>query len=71
MQMNQSKSHSFCRSLINPLYTITPIAGSNGSISPAGIIMVGQGENETFHATPDEGYEVNVWYVNMGFRVCR
>ena len=41
-------------------YTITASAGSNGSISPSGSILVNQGANQTFTITPNSGYEVDV-----------
>jgi len=37
-------------------YTITASAGSGGSISPAGSVVVGQGNNQAFTFTPDTGY---------------
>ncbi|MBO4615509.1 MAG: choice-of-anchor J domain-containing protein, partial [Bacteroidales bacterium] len=39
-------------------YTIAASAGSNGSISPAGSIEVGCGDDATFTITPDQGYEI-------------
>lgn len=40
------------------LYQITALAGSNGSISPYGIVSVQSGSQETFTITADPGYEV-------------
>ena len=39
-------------------YSITASAGANGSISPAGNIVVNQGANQTFTITPTAGYHV-------------
>ena len=40
-------------------YTITAGAGSNGSISPSGSVVVNQGSNQTFTITPNSGYVVS------------
>ncbi len=40
-------------------YTITASAGSNGSISPSGSVVVNSGASQTFTITPDNGYEVD------------
>jgi YD repeat-containing protein len=37
---------------------ITATAGSNGSISPAGAVLVRSGTNQTFTITPNTGYEI-------------
>lgn len=39
--------------------TITASAGSNGSISPSGAVLVNESENQSFTITPDNGYEVD------------
>ena len=39
-------------------YTITASAGSNGSISPSGSVMVSSGASQTFAITPSSGYKV-------------
>ena len=39
-------------------YTITPTAGANGTISPAGAQTVASGSNATFTITPAAGYHV-------------
>jgi outer membrane lipoprotein-sorting protein len=45
--------------LIPPVtYTITASAGANGSISPAGSVVVNSGTNQTFTITPAVGYRV-------------
>ncbi|HEY6874468.1 MAG TPA: hypothetical protein VI298_17250 [Geobacteraceae bacterium] len=39
-------------------YTITATAGSGGSISPSGAVVVKSGGSQTFTITPDTGYHV-------------
>jgi hypothetical protein len=39
-------------------FTITASAGTNGSISPSGAVVVGQGANQTFTITPNSGFSV-------------
>jgi hypothetical protein len=41
--------------------TVTPSAGTNGSISPATAQTVNYGSDISFTATPDTGYVVNGW----------
>jgi len=45
-------------------YTVTPSAGSGGTISPSGVQTVNCGGNQTFTATPNSCQEVNQWLVN-------
>jgi len=40
-------------------YTITPSAGSNGSISPSGATTVNSGDNQTFTITANSGYHIS------------
>ncbi|RKP53834.1 hypothetical protein D7Z26_10570 [Cohnella endophytica] len=40
-------------------HTITASAGTNGSISPNGSIVVNEGTNKTFTFTPDSGYAID------------
>ena len=40
-------------------YTITPSAGSNGTISPSGTVTVNSGGSQTFTFTPATGYKVS------------
>ncbi len=40
------------------LYTLTGSAGSGGSISPSGAVVVSQGASQTFAITPASGYKV-------------
>jgi hypothetical protein len=39
-------------------YTITPTAGTGGSISPSGAVVVNEGADQTFTITPDAGYRI-------------
>jgi len=45
-------------------YTITAIAGANGTINPSGAVSVEYGANQIFAATPDNNYEVDQWKLN-------
>lgn len=50
-------------------YNIEATSGTNGSISPAGIVPVSQGNNQAFAITPDFGYHVEsvvVDNINIG-----
>ena len=55
VQANHTISATF--SLI-PTYTITASAGSNGTITPSGAVVVNQGANQTFTMNPNSGYQV-------------
>ncbi len=44
---------------INVNYTITALAGTGGSISPAGAVSVASGSNQAFTITPDSGYSIS------------
>ena len=39
-------------------HTITATAGSNGTITPSGVVSVTDGANQTFTITPNVGYEI-------------
>ena len=43
-------------------YAITATAGPGGSVSPS--IDVHSGGNHTFTATPDDGYEIDTWFMD-------
>lgn len=45
-------------------YTISVSAGPNGSVSPAGTVVKGHGQNQTFVASPDAAYAVDRWYLD-------
>jgi len=42
-----------------PTFTITASAGSGGSISPSGGVVVNQGANQSFTITPNSGFNVS------------
>ncbi|MBI1807871.1 MAG: T9SS type A sorting domain-containing protein [Ignavibacteria bacterium] len=42
-----------------PSYTLTASAGSNGSITPSGVVVVSSGENQSFTVIPNTGYHVD------------
>ncbi len=52
---NQTIAASFS---LNGPYTITATAGSNGSITPAGISTINCGANQAYTITPDAGYHI-------------
>ncbi|MDR3478664.1 MAG: hypothetical protein P4M14_11610, partial [Gammaproteobacteria bacterium] len=47
-----------------PQLTVTPIAGTNGTISPSSKQLVNKGGNLTFSATPNAGYKINQWLLD-------
>ncbi len=40
---------------------VTVSAGANGNVSPDGTVQIAQGEQLIIHATPEYGYEVEMW----------
>lgn len=50
----------------HPQFTITPVAGSGGSISPNTPQSVINGSNLTFTATPAENFTINTWLLDGG-----
>jgi hypothetical protein len=46
------------------LYTVTPTAAANGSISPNSAQSVASGDSVTFTGLPDPGYSVDQWQTN-------
>jgi len=56
---NVTSDHSISVTFIHIAYSIISYAGSNGSISPSGIVAVNYGGSQTFTVTPDDGYAVN------------
>lgn len=47
-----------------PVYSVSPSAGSSGSITPSTVQSVNEGENITFSALPGNGYVVDQWRLN-------
>jgi len=45
-------------------YTVQAQAGLHGTLSPTGAITVVYGENQSFTATPDHGWDVVLWTLN-------
>ncbi len=45
-------------------FTVTVVSGENGSVSPAGAVIVKKGETFVFTPTPNEGYRVSRILVN-------
>ena len=45
-------------------FTVTASAGANGSIDPAGAVIVNYGDDQLFTAIPEAGYEVAKWFVD-------
>lgn len=61
IQSSHSISVSF-RALPPKIYTITAVAGANGSISPSGDILVTEGASQIFNMQPDADYQIEeVW----------
>jgi uncharacterized delta-60 repeat protein len=54
VQVNHNISATFA---INT-YTITATAGTNGSISPSGVVTVNYGASQTFSISPNTGYHI-------------
>ncbi len=55
---NVTEDHTIHATFAINTYTIASTAGPNGSISPAGSIIVEHGEDRTFTILPDEGYHI-------------
>jgi hypothetical protein len=55
---NVTANHTIAASFVISTYTITAIAGSGGSISPAGAVVVNYGDSQSFTITPNTGYHV-------------
>ena len=67
---NVQTTHTISVSFVTvPTSTITASAGTGGTISPSGSVVVNQGSNQTFTITPNTGYnisQVTVDGVNRG-----
>ncbi|RLA16855.1 MAG: hypothetical protein DRQ62_15625, partial [Gammaproteobacteria bacterium] len=51
-------SHTISATFAINTYSLTPSAGSNGSITPSVATVVDYGDNQTFTITPDAGYHI-------------
>jgi hypothetical protein len=56
---NVSDNHTIAATFVSAPYTITASAGSGGSISPSGAVMVAGGASQTFTISASSGYEVS------------
>ncbi len=56
---NVTTTHAISTSFAINTYTITSSAGSNGSISPSGSVVVNYGSTQTFTITPNSCYHVD------------
>jgi hypothetical protein len=55
---NITSNHSIEATFAIDTYTITATAGSGGSISPSGEVIVNHGQTTTFTITPDSGFHI-------------
>ncbi len=55
---NVTAPHTITATFSNNSFTITATAGSGGSISPSGAVIVNSGGSQTFTITPSAGYSV-------------
>ena len=46
---------------VTPVGISISLSGAGGTVSPGGMVTIGSGGTQTFTATPDAGYEVDVW----------
>jgi len=56
---NVTANHTISATFALNTYTITPTAGTNGTISPAAPVAVNSGTSQTFTITPASGYQVS------------
>jgi hypothetical protein len=56
--MDVQSAHTISATFAINTYTITPAAGTGGSISPSGAVSVNYGGSQTFTITPNTGYSV-------------
>ena len=61
---NVTANHTITAGFEPITHTIIAIAGTNGSIDPAGEVTVNEGSNQTFTITADENYEIADVLVN-------
>ncbi|MCQ9207127.1 MAG: PKD domain-containing protein [Omnitrophica bacterium] len=55
---NVTEDHTIAATFVVNTYTILATAGPNGSISPAGDIVLEENFSQTFNITPDTGYHI-------------
>jgi len=56
---NVTSNHTIEAAFKKKTYTIVATAGSGGSISPSGNVVVEHGSSKSFTITPDSGYEID------------
>jgi len=65
---DQAENISYASTTIKKIseqeYAITAVAGQNGNIDPSGIVMVGDGEDQTFSIMPDPEYIIDDVFVD-------
>ncbi len=60
-----SADHTISATFVSTVnYYITAVAYANGTISPKGKVIVGQGDSQTFTVTPNSGYVISKVVVN-------
>ncbi|OPY03770.1 MAG: Beta-propeller repeat protein [Syntrophorhabdus sp. PtaB.Bin047] len=59
VKANHAITISFRKKSADATYTITPMAGANGSINPGTALTVKRGATRTFTVTANEGYEID------------
>ncbi len=55
---------SYIEGQIPETYTVTVSAGAHGSVSPDGAVSVVEGDDLVVTADPENGYEVDEWYLD-------
>ncbi len=56
---NVTANHTMYATFAINTYTITTTAGTNGSITPSGVVEVNYGTNQTFAISPNSGYIID------------
>ena len=57
--LNVTASHAIWATFNQLAYTITASAGTGGTISPSGAVLVNPGTNQSFTITTNTGYGIN------------
>jgi hypothetical protein len=63
---NVQASHTIAASFAINTYTLTPTAGTGGTITPPSAVNVSYGSNQTFNITPNTGYSISGVLVDGG-----
>lgn len=67
LKYNNNGGANYSYTITSPTYTITATAGSHGSITPSGAVLVTSGHDTTLTFTPDPGYFVDSIIVDNSF----